>query len=189
MYSLLRKIHYYSAFIVACFLLLFFVSGGVMIMEYIFPRENRSQTTENVQIDPALSESEVINKIRDQYDIRGVERRNEEDTMVVYTFNRPGYSARVRFEPRGDQAEVRISLGTFSAVMNYYHRIRGFDRGFMHTLWAIFYDLSSLALIVFAITGIYLWWKLIPKKILGIFLFSLSTVLTLFTIIYLMAVS
>jgi hypothetical protein len=46
--------------------------------------------------------------------------------------------------------------------------------GWLYNLWVVFYDLASLALIVFAITGVYMWYKLEGRKRLGWILLGLS---------------
>jgi hypothetical protein len=37
------------------------------------------------------------------------------------------------------------------------HRLHGYGGGGLYDVWAVLYDLASLALIVFAFTGVYLW--------------------------------
>ena len=46
--------------------------------------------------------------------------------------------------------------------MNDFHRLRAYTVD--HKVWAVFYDLSCIALFVFAFTGVYLWWKLEEKS-------------------------
>ncbi len=47
-----------------------------------------------------------------------------------------------------------------AGTSNGFHRLRGFSGGWGYKLWSLMYDASALSLILFSLTGIYLWWKL-----------------------------
>jgi len=188
LYSIIRKVHLYTAFIVAAFLFMYFFTGGVLILHEWFPRNMGKENPQTVPINAQYSEDEIVSSLKEQFSINGFLRRDEKkDGTIVNVFTRPGYRAQITFSPGRQTANVNIQHGTFAAVMNSFHRLRGFD-GFAHTLWAVFYDLSCIALILFSLSGLYLWWKLIRDKTLGLFFLFTSTGVTLFTIIYLLTV-
>jgi hypothetical protein len=70
--------------------------------------------------------------------------------------------------------------------MNQYHRLHGYSGGLNYYLWAFIYDLSSISMIVFSLSGVYLWYKTERKRTAGWFVLLGSTVLTYATILYLM---
>ena len=183
-YNLIRKIHLYTAFVVGAFLFMYFITGGVLIMHTVFPRHTKEELSKTITIKEEQNESEIIESICSQFDIRGFRRRSERsDGTVAITFTHPGTWSQILLTPQSETVDIKIRKGTFASVMNDFHRLRGFD-GSIHIVWAIFYDLSSIALILFSISGIYLWWKLIKKKLLGFIFLFISTGLTLFTIMY-----
>lgn len=186
--SVIRKLHLYASFVIASFLLMYFLTGAFMIMGNIFPRKNVKTLSEKVALKNNQTEADAINEISIQYDIRGSESKI---TSVKggrnYTFTRPGYRAEIIFVEGEDSIKVNIKTGTFWSAMNDFHRLRGYA-GWIHKVWAVFYDLSCLALLVFAFTGVYLWWKLERKKLPGIIFIFASTGITVFTIWYLVAV-
>jgi len=187
-YNTIRKVHLYTSFIIGAFLLMYFITGGVLIMHDLFPRKTQEEVSQSIPISSSINEPEIISSIKKQYNISGFEKRNaKEDGRVNYSFTRPGYTAQIMLIPGNLMAEVKIQKGTFASVMNGFHRLRGFD-GLPHFLWAIFYDLSCIALIIFSISGIYLWWKLMRQKTTGFIFLLVSTGLTLFTVLYLLAV-
>jgi|GEM_PF-2924078 len=58
------------------------------------------------------------------------------------------------------------------------HRIHGYEGDLPHLLYALMMDLSSLALLLFVVTGFYMWLKLERKKAYGIALLLLACALT-----------
>jgi hypothetical protein len=166
------------------FLLVFFITGGVMIMHETFPKKDLSQFFKEVEYNPLESDSSVLSSIRITYDIEGSMRKQVSAKERIYTYKRPGYRAEIVLPNQGKKAFIRIKEGNLAVVMKDYHRLIGFD-GVLHTTWAIFYDLACIALILFGITGLYLWFKTEKNKMLGALFLLISTATTLFIIIYL----
>ena len=126
MFVLIRKIHLYSAFVIASFLLMYFLTGAVMIMENLFPRMNVKTFTEKIAIKENRPEAQTIDEICKRYDIKGEKSgKDDENGRRNYSFFRPGYRAELFFSNRGDTVQVRIMEGTFASVMNDFHRLRG----------------------------------------------------------------
>src|SRR4051812_20297631 len=113
MFILIRKIHLYTAFVIASFLLMYFLTGAVMIMD-IFPTMNFKTLTEKMAIKNNQTEAETINKICKQYDIYGEESSSASvNRKKTFTFFRPGYRAEIFFMDNEDSVEVKIKEGTF----------------------------------------------------------------------------
>ena len=188
LFIVIRKIHLYASFVIASFLLMYFLSGAVMIMGKIFPRKNVLSVTEKIALKKNQAEEDAVSEITMQYNIHGTENKlSTANGGRNYVFTRPGYRAEINFVQGQDSINVRIRKGTFWSAMNDFHRLRGFT-SWSYIIWALFYDLSCVALLVFAFTGIFLWWKLERKKWLGTIFIFLSTGLTVFTIWYLIVV-
>jgi uncharacterized iron-regulated membrane protein len=189
MYTVLRKIHLYSCFIVASFLLMYFVTGGVMVFESVFPRKNKSTTIQTLAVEKNKSEQQVMQAIRSELGIQGRLRITQSsDGKSVYHFRRPGYQAELT-RIKDDSVRVLIKEGTLGSVMNDFHRLRGYEGNWTHKIWAFMYDLSCVGLIIFAFSGVYLWWRLEKNKMTGIAFLLTSTIITGFTILYLYQVS
>ncbi len=184
MYLLFRRIHLYAALIVSMFLLVFFISGGVMIMHETFPKKDLNYIFKEIDYDFSESDSSVLSSICLAYDIEGNMRKQVHTKERIYTYKRPGYRAEIVLPNQGKKASIRIKKGNLAVVMKDYHRLNGFN-GVLHTTWAVFYDLVCIALILFGITGLYLWLKIEKNKMLGALFLVISTATTLFIIIYL----
>ena len=61
--KIIRQIHLYASFIIASFLLMYFLTGAVMIMGEIFPRKNVKSITEKVGLKANQTEEETVNSI------------------------------------------------------------------------------------------------------------------------------
>jgi hypothetical protein len=189
MFKIVRNIHLYSAFVIAPFLLMYLLTGAVMITD-IFPQMTSNILTEKIAIKYNQTETETITEICKQHNIYG-EQSIDTGTngMRNYLFFRPGYRAELTFTVPESFVLVKIDEGTFGSVMNDFHRIRGYNGSWTHILWSILYDLCCMALLIFAFTGVYLWWKMEPKKLTGVIFLLISTGITAFTIAYIIALS
>jgi hypothetical protein len=189
LYNIIRKIHLYSSFVTAAFLLMFFLTGAVMIMGKIFPRPMKETFNQEVVIQEDKTEAENLGEICNRFNIQGeLTVKTLAGNKKSYNYYRPSYRAEILLNEANANARVKITEGNFWAAMNDYHRLRGFTGNWAHKLWFLFYDLSCIALILMALTGVYLWWKLEKKKKAGIIFLFASTGLTIFTVMYILAV-
>jgi len=189
MLTVIRNIHLYTAFVIASFLLMYFLTGAVMIMGSIFPR-NYKTFTEKVAIKNNQTEMETLVEICKQYNIYGDQSSNTDSKgRRNYSYFRPGYRAEISFMESEDFVLIKINEGTFASVMNDFHRLRGYKGNWTHVIWSLLYDLCCIALFVFAITGVYLWWKIETKKLIGVMFLLISTGITAFTIWYIIIIS
>jgi len=69
----IRKIHLYASFVTASFLLMFFLTGAVMIMGKTFPRPMKEILNQEVTMLSGKTESENIAEIWNRYGIQGEE--------------------------------------------------------------------------------------------------------------------
>jgi len=186
MFPLVRKLHLYTAFTIAAFLLMYFVTGAVIIMGETFSRKNIRETSEK-QFIGNESEFAIVARLRKQFQIQGEERKKIETKQTVYAYFRPGYRAEIIFPANKDSVLINLSQGGFGKLMNDFHRLRGFN-GLARIVWGVLYDLSCIALFLFGLSGLYLWWKIEKNKLAGGFFFLTSTAITVFTIWYLITV-
>ena len=188
LFKIIRGIHLYAAILTSVFLLMYFISGGIMIMHTLFPRALKETVSEQVTLN-TKPETDNIAEICSRYTIHGSETVKElAGKKRSYSYYRPAYRAEILVDQTAATARVKISEGNGASVMNDFHRLKGYTGGWTHQIWSFLYDLSCVSLIVFALTGVYLWWKKERKKRAGIIFLLASTGITVFTIIYLMVI-
>ena len=188
LFKIIRGIHLYAAILTSVFLLMYFISGGVMIMHTLFPRALKEIVSEQVTLN-AKPEAENIAEICSRYTIYGeVTHKELPGKKKSYSYYRPAYRAEILVDQTAGTARVKISKGNGASVMNDFHRLKGYTGSWKHQIWSFLYDLSCVALIVFALTGVYLWWKKARRKSVGIIFLFVSTGITVFTVIYLITI-
>jgi hypothetical protein len=109
----------------------------------------------------------------------GVQGNLEEGRMTITRF-RPIGSYRITYE--GNPGMLRVERQRFA--MAYYlemlHRRRGFQQPYVtNDLWAIFVDVVILAIILWAFTGVWMWWEMSKTRRLGAICLSAGVALFL----------
>jgi len=188
MMRLNRKIHLYTGLGLLTFVVMYFITGWVLMHEGIFPHKDPVNTTwmEKLEYQGPDSREAWADYLQHEFSLRGKQGRIREmkDGRVSYQYFRPGYAFEVVVSADRETAEITESQWGFRNLMVGYHRIHGYGDGWLYNIWSFMYDLASLACIVFAISGIVIWYPTRRRDRLGwLFLgigFGLTTVMTLY---------
>lgn len=188
LYRVIRKIHLVATLVLATFIFMYFVTGLIMIFEETFQRRNLSVEKVKEKIDGirSIEPDSLADWSRRKYQLRGRPFTEDNNETIVVDFSHPGAMASVRVLRSYDSVFVEVKKGNFNTVMHQYHRLHGFAGGWTYFTWAVVYDLSAISMVIFSITGIYLWYKTERSRLAGWLVFAASTILTFSTIFYLM---
>ena len=188
LYKVIRKIHLIATLVLATFIFLYFVTGFIMIFEETFQRRNLSVEKVREKIDGVrkIEPDSLAEWSRRKYHLNGRHFIDVNKESIVVDFSHPGTMASVRVLRSVDSVYVEVKKGNFNTVMHQYHRLHGFEGGWTYFIWAVVYDLSAISMVIFSITGIYLWYKTERRRLAGWLVFAASTILTFSTIFYLM---
>ena len=88
-----------------------------------------------------------------------------------------------------DKSQADLQMKQFSAFRTTtfgFHRMHGYGGGWLYNIYVLMLDLTSIATILFGLTGLYLWYKLMRKKMWGIILLSASIGYTIIIITFFM---
>jgi len=198
-YTLIRKIHLYSALFLGTFLLMYAGSAFVIFLPDWFP-DNPVTTVVEGEGPFAVPEStnwgvnkeaggKVEAQYRRQYRIRGRYETftRHDDGRFDLIYRRPGAEIRLRFFPDSDSLNVITKEYGFAHLMNRLHNFRWYEGGLPYQIWALFLDLAALAMILFAISGILLWHTLKARnRTMGWIVLGSGAAYTLGSIIFLM---
>ena len=192
MFGTIRSLHLYLAQGLAGFLVLYAVSGLVMKTRSFLPDGGeKHQSTVTLDADrAAVTDEASAGRLAQELVAEGghairlhrVSRR--EDGSWRISLRRPGTFATVDLQADGRTASVKIDRPGFASLMNQLHQFHGYGGGWLYDLWALMLDLVSAACLVFAVTGVYLWWKL-QRDRLGWWLLGFSTVYSISTCMFL----
>lgn len=164
-YFVVKQIHLISSMILLAFVFVFLITGIVIANRQLFELPERSQEVSKVPVKKQMTGSpeEYSNYLKKEFGYKGREfQRKEKNGNWIFQFNFQGTNHQVTLTPKQDTLTIRtntedMNLLSFSTKL---HHMRGFKGGLEYTLWAIFYDLTAVAFMVFALTGILMWLKL-----------------------------
>jgi hypothetical protein len=188
-YSVFRKIHLYSGLAILAFLTMYFLTGYVMIHDWFYrPTPGKTTRTEQLFHAGPQEPAAYSNYLQRTFSLRGkvTEQRQLEDGSWRFRYFRPGTLYEAIVAPAGDRVWITTQNENAVDTMIGVHRLHGYGGGNLYNLWAFLYDLASFSLIVFAFTGIYLWYKLTKKRLLGWIVVGISYGYAAVTILYLM---
>ena len=172
------------------FVVMYFITGYVLIHG---PWFGKQETTRSVRTEPLEYTGEDTLEawavyLQNTYDLPGQfeSTRRFRDGRLEIVYLRPGthYIAEVP----ADRKTVRITENktSWQRTLIVFHRMHGYIGNWLYILWAIVYDLASISLIIFGLTGIYLWYKLTVRRLFGWIVLGVSYSFAIGTIVYLM---
>jgi hypothetical protein len=129
-----------------------------------------------VKADDAASARAVARALMDDHGMRG-EVRDGRVTGSGFTFHiaRPGVDHEVSFEKATGVATVTTRTAPFMGIMTALHKEHGvWHADAIQNAWGAYLGLVSAALIVLAVTGIYMWFRLHEERRIGVVLLAVS---------------
>ena len=190
MFTLIRRIHLYTGLILLTWILMYFITGLPIIHENWIakkePVKTSSTSTYHSQLSP--TDPSFWKEIERQFSIAGkrgtpAEKKSGEWQMK---WHRPGTEFNAQVIPATRQATVTKTEHGARNVLVGLHRMHGYGGGWIYNIYALFLDLSSIAVILFAFSGIYLWYVTTPNKIPGIICLGISVSFTALMVVHLM---
>src|SRR5947199_9198351 len=88
--------------------------------------------------------------------------------MTRFWINRPGTMIRIEVPARQRQIHLTTQRVGVVGTLIMLHKINGYDDQLLFDAYALFCDLAGLSMILFAVTGVYLWWKRTRNRVPGI---------------------
>ena len=146
------------------FLLMYVFSGILMINHDLFtiPKMVESHEKIPVKIKSVDSMAEYAKLLEDELGLKGRKGfREDRNQNWIFNFNFPGKWVTITLPAARDTLMVKTLTQerTFYSTLRQMHTLRRYKGGWPYTLWATFYDITSIALSIFALTGILLWFN------------------------------
>jgi hypothetical protein len=190
LYTVFRKIHLYAGLCILVFVIMYFVTGYPMIHHDWFPHSEPMKTTrtESLVYTGAKEPAAYSIYLQDTFNLRGkvTRQRQLKDGSWEFRYSRPGTIHEAVVTPAWDSVRITTVKEKTIGTMIAFHELHGYGGGLLYSAWALFYDLASFSLIVFTFTGIYLWYRLTKKKLLGWIVLAMSYGYAIVTVLYLM---
>jgi hypothetical protein len=177
-YRWLRNTHLLLGLFSFLFLVMYGVSAIQMAHRSWFnikPAVTKTQAA--IPQEKATDGRAVARELMDQGVVRGEIEGEVKVTADGYRFTvvRSGTICEVDYSRANGSANVIINTPGLLGMLVRIHHIQRLDHTYMPTnVWSAFLLVVSMALIILAATGIYLWFKLHPERVIGSILLTLS---------------
>lgn len=175
---LVRRLHLYLALFLAPWMLMYALSTIAMnhraYLAGIYgrgpaPWRPEREFTYQGTLAPGASPREVARQLLDSLDLGGAHQVNRRpDGALVIQRQDLLQPRRLTFTPATQHVLIERQESRPSALLERFHRRRGYDTGYLlDTLWAISVDLVIAAIIVWCLSGLWLWWEMKSTRLLG----------------------
>ncbi len=170
-YQTTRTIHFYTAAVTGSFLLLFFITGFFLVRYSWFDHEEKEGEIQELllSIPSYANEQELAYWLKEELEITGkldwIDKKK--DGKMTIEFQNPREAHIIQLE--ADRRTVTYERRSHSIydTLSVLHRTHKYGKEIWYNIYLVLMDVASLSLLVFAITGIYLWLKVIKQKWLG----------------------
>lgn len=178
MYNLIRKIHLYSGLIILIFLMMYFVSGFMMTHRPWFLGARAAPTTRSAPLRSTgdQSKEQLAADVQRQLGLAGriqFQPQQPPDVMRFWVIH-PGSEIRVDVSKREKLIHVITQREGWVGTLIMLHKVNGFDAQPIFDAYAFLCDLAGASLILFALSGVYLWWKTTKNHLWGILCLAAS---------------
>ncbi len=167
MHPWIRRIHLYCGFMLMAFVVMYFVTGYVLTRGSLFGKASETTTQRTVPLNSAMlspkpDEDAFAAALQEQLGVSGKRSpaKRHADGNWRFTFFHPGHRTEVTLAADLKSASITEKRFGWQRVLVGFHRLHGYGGGWFYNLWAALYDLASGAMIVFALTGVVLWYRL-----------------------------
>ena len=162
--NLTRKIHLISSMIMFSFMVMYLITGIIKINHNLFDVPPVEEIRYSLPVEKTMEGSvkEYSDYLMAEFDLKGrLNHRQHQNKNWIFNYNFPGNNVQITLTPAQDSLYFQQwkQETTFFTVVSRMHVLRGYKGGWAYTLWAVMYDVSCVAMMVFAITGIIMWYR------------------------------
>jgi hypothetical protein len=172
MYNVIRKIHLYSGLIIVIFLMMYFVSGFMMVHRPWFLTPPPPPTTRTVTFQPtgAQTKEQIAADVQKQLGLVGRIQSSypQPKDVTLFWINHPGTMLRVDVSTKEHLVRLTTQRTGIVGTLIMLHKVSGYDDQPLFDAYAFFCDLAGAAMILFPLSGVYLWWKTTKVRVWGI---------------------
>lgn len=189
LYNIIRKIHLYASLSTVVFLLMYLVTSYMMMYHSWFNHDNKEQVL-SVKVNPSEISDENWDLFIDEHAIKGrlVRENYTESGDLNREYSGVGINYKIKIFKNKNEVEIKSTkLNLFGTLIGF-HRLSGFGGPLQYNLYALFLDLVGFSLILFAITGVILWLKLLKNDKIAWIILALGFVYVSFIVGYLLIV-
>lgn len=183
-YLFIKKIHLYACLSTVALLLMFILTSYLMVHHDWFDHERQSETT----IVPFSTQPETDadwKRIVQKHQIKGRftgERTNQDGHLIREYGGAAGWTT-IKLISEKNQIEITKNFKSKADAIIGIHRQRGYGSGpLQYNIYAFLLDVMAISLLLFVITGIIMWFKLLKNNWVAWLIFGLGFVYCAITV-------
>ncbi|MCG2459859.1 hypothetical protein K8352_03795 [Flavobacteriaceae bacterium F89] len=164
-YKTVKKIHLYACLATAALLLMFIFTSYFMIYHDQFDHDSVNKT-ELFNFNSSSVSDQDLQNWADEHHVPGrlVKSYSNPASDPVLEYANAKVDTRITFLTGTDQIEVTSTTkGKVDAFVRI-HRNMGYGGGFSYNIYAFLLDVLGASLILFTITGIFMWMRLLKNN-------------------------
>lgn len=187
-YQSIRKIHLYACLTTVVFFLMYLITGFMMMHHDTFHIQETPDANTVISItDRDLEENSWSQFLK----MNGIKGRNTADRSlndgtIIREYWTPGEEFKLTINPDRSQVQIESVVKNINGILNDLHRVRSYQGPLLWYLYALMIDLTAIAMILFVLTGIVLWLKVLKNKRVGWTVLILGAFYVALTIYHLM---
>lgn len=165
-YLTIRQIHLYSSLTTVALLLMYILTSYMMIYHDWFKVERNDERPISIEITQEEVSDEHWETFLKKHAIKGrLTRENfKENGDLVRTYSSAKGSSKITIFNNKNEVEIISTELNLSGKIIGLHRLRGYGGSLLYSLYAFLLDIVGISLILFAITGVILWMKLLDNN-------------------------
>jgi hypothetical protein len=175
-YLVIKQIHLYASLLTVAFLMMYIITSYMMIYHDWFHVEKQNKSTTSMLVTPEEINDEHWNTFIKKHQIDGrLTRENFNDSGdLIRTYSSADGNSKITIFKDKNEVEIQTTELNLSGRIIGLHRMRGYGGSFIYNFYAVMLDVVGISLMLFAITGVILWLKLLKfnKLAWGIFIFG-----------------
>ena len=176
LYLIIKQIHLYSSLLTVALLFMYIITSYMMIYHNWFKVEEEITSETSIIVTPDEINDENWPKFIKENNIRGRlgNERFNSDGDLIRDYYSTGEESRIKILKDRNQVEIVTTQFNLSGNIIGLHRLRGYGGPIIYNIYAFMLDIVGISLILFAITGVILWLKLLKFNRLAwaIFIFG-----------------
>jgi hypothetical protein len=144
-------------------LLMYIITSYMMIYHDFFKVERQNESKTSVIVNPEEVNDANWSKFLRKHKIQGrlVNERYDDSGDLLRTYASKDMNSNIRILGDKNEVEIRTTKLNLSGSIIGLHRLRGYGGSVIYNIYAFMLDLTGLSLILFSITGVILWLKLL----------------------------
>jgi hypothetical protein len=165
---------------------MYFVTGFLLVHHELFDEKDPVVITSihELSVPNNLTNEKLPVFIQDMFQIHGQRKKMSMnvDGSIEISYVRPGHNYKVIVSPGRSTVKILHTEQTLRQTLIIFHRLEKYGGGMVYNIYIFMMDLSGIALIIFSLTGIYMFFTTIKRKAIGWVILSVSIAYTLLVI-------